>query len=96
MCSHQQEIQCLRDTHQSELDQLRLAVERSDSNHQQERDRLQAEVDGLRNSNENLRTEKEQVHKYVLYIAGWALNVLCASAPRREYGTACYRWRPAH
>jgi hypothetical protein len=60
--SHQQEIQSLREAHKSELDQLRLEMERSDNNHQQERDRLQAEVDGLRDSNESLRAEKEQVH----------------------------------
>jgi hypothetical protein len=61
MRSHQQQIETLRDAHQAELDQLRLEMVRSDSNHQQERDRLRDEVDGLLSSNANLRTEKDQV-----------------------------------
>jgi hypothetical protein len=61
MRTHEQEIQTLREAHQAELAQLRLGMERSVSHHQQARDLLQDEVDGLRDHNENLRAEKEQV-----------------------------------
>jgi hypothetical protein len=97
MRSHQQEIQSLRDTHQSELDQLRLEMERSDSNHQQERDRLQAEMDGLRNSNENLRAEKEQVHLSwnigIHRVQGRATSRLCVCC-RCHCRLLRFLWRP--